>query len=344
METINWGIIGLGDIAQKFSEGFAETDNAKLLAVASTNYEKLSKFKKKFFIDDKYLFNNYDQILNCKDVDIIYIALPNSLHHEWVIKAIKNKKNVLVEKPATLNLLEAQDIQKNLNGTNLFFGEAFMYRYYPQLNLILENIKNNEIGNLISMKSFFGLNLLTKKKLIFFNKKKKINIEDRKFNKKLGGGCILDLGCYTSSLSLLVGSIIKKNNLQNLKLTKIKKEIGETGVDIDAFGELNFFNGFKSEIHASFKNHIGHSSVIIGEKGSIIINNPWFNGQSLIKVKGKSDRILDFDKKKNIYSYQIKKISKNLADGIFYPNFPAMNLNETLLNMKILDQWSNEPK
>ena len=298
MKKINWGIIGLGDIAQKFSEGFIHTKNAKLLAVASKNPVKLEKFKRNFLIDNKFLFNSYDQIINCKDVDIIYIALPNSFHHEWVIKSIKNKKNVLVEKPATLNLLEAHDIQKNLKDTNLFFGEAFMYRYYPQLNLILEAIKNNEIGNLISMKSFFGLNLLTKKSLIFFEKQKKIDIENRKFNKKLGGGCILDLGCYPSSLSLLVGSITKKKNLQNLKLAKIKREIGETGVDIDAFGELNFLDGFKSEIYASFKKHLGYNSIITGEKGSISISNTWFNGESIIKVKGKKNRILDSDKKK----------------------------------------------
>ena len=162
MEKINWGILGLGEIAQKFSDGFQETTNSKLLAVSSKNSEKLKKFEGKFNLEKKYLFNEYEDLINCKDIDVIYIALPNSFHHHWVIKCIQNKKHILVEKPATLNFMEIEDIEKNLINKNLFFGEAFMYRHLPQINLVINMIKNDEIGNLLSMKSFFGINLLSK--------------------------------------------------------------------------------------------------------------------------------------------------------------------------------------
>ena len=143
MEKINWGILGLGEIAQKFSDGFKETSNAKLLAIASRNSEKLKNFKDQFNIEKKYSFNNYEDLIDCKEVDIIYVALPNSFHHYWVIKSIKNKKHVLVEKPATLNFKEIKDIEKNLTHKELFFGEAFMYRHLPQIKLVLDMIKNN---------------------------------------------------------------------------------------------------------------------------------------------------------------------------------------------------------
>ena len=71
MEKINWGIIGLGNIAQKFSEAFKEVENSRLLAVASKDKNKLNLFKKKYNFENKYLFNNYDELINCKDVDII---------------------------------------------------------------------------------------------------------------------------------------------------------------------------------------------------------------------------------------------------------------------------------
>ncbi len=168
MKKINWGIIGLGSIAQKFSEAFAQTSNSTLLAVASNSSQKIESYKKQFFIEDKFTFKNYEDLINCKEVDIVYIALPNSLHFNWIMECIKNNKNTLVEKPATLNYQEASRIKKILNNKSIFFGEAFMYRYHPQINYILELIKNGTIGDLISMESSFGENILTKKKFFFF--------------------------------------------------------------------------------------------------------------------------------------------------------------------------------
>ena len=121
MKQVNWGIIGLGKIALKFAESFQYTKNAKLFAISSRDKNKLQIFKKKFQIDDNYCFLNYGSLLECKDLDIIYIALPHSLHHEWVIKSIEKGKNVLVEKPATVNFLQMENIKNNLKGKYIFF-------------------------------------------------------------------------------------------------------------------------------------------------------------------------------------------------------------------------------
>ena len=156
MKKLNWGIIGLGSIAQKFSEAFAQTSNSTLLAIASNSPLKLESFKKQFFIEDKFTFKNYEDLINCKEVDIVYIALPNSLHFYWIMECIKNGKNTLVEKPATLNYPEAKSIKKILDNKSIFFGEAFMYRYHPQIDYIVKLIKKGTIGSLISMESSFG--------------------------------------------------------------------------------------------------------------------------------------------------------------------------------------------
>ena len=341
MKKLNWGIIGLGAIAQQFSEAFVETSNSKLLAVASHDFEKLDFFKKQFSIEEKFLYKNYEDLINCKDIDIVYIALPNSFHFQWVNESIKNNKNTLVEKPATLNFEEAKNIKKILLDKNIFFGEAFMYRYHPQINYILNLIEDNEIGNLISMESSFGINILSKKKFLFFDKKKKINKSDRKFNKELGGGCILDLGCYPSSFSLLVNSLKNKIDNYDFKLSKIIKKIGETGVDVDSGAEILFKNGFKSKIEASFKKDIGNRSIIRGEYGYIRINNTWNGNDSVILSAKNKNKTKAFLESKNIYSYQIEQISKNILDGRHTVTYPGMSLDETLLNMKIIDEWLN---
>ena len=158
MAQVKWGIIGLGNIALKFSEGFQYTKNAKLFAISSRSKNKLQAFKNKFQIDDNYCFTNYDSLLECKDLDIIYIALPHSLHYEWVMKSIEKEKNILVEKPATVNFLQMENIKNNLKDKNIFFSEAFMYRYLPHISKVVDLLKNNVIGNLVSMDSFFGFN------------------------------------------------------------------------------------------------------------------------------------------------------------------------------------------
>ena len=244
-----------------------------------------------------------------------------------------------MEKPATLTSAEAIDIKKNLDNNNLFFGEAFMYRYLPHINLVINTIKNKEIGNLLSMETSFGMNLLTKKKFFLFNKKKKINYEERKFNKSLGGGCIFDLGCYSSSFSLLIASLIDNHNINNLKLINIQNEIGETSVDIDSNAEILFENGFKSKIKSSFKRNLGNQSTISGDKGNLIINDTW-KGNKIIKKTNNSNEELELDTFKNIYTHQILQISKNIINSEIKPNFPGMSLDETILNSKIIEKWA----
>ena len=174
MKKINWGIIGLGNIAQSFSDAFKEVDNAKLLGISSKNNEKLKNFEDQFNIEKKYVFESYEDLLNCNDIDIVYIALPDNLHYEWILKAIDKNKKILIEKPAVLKFDQAKIIERKILEKKIFFTEGFMYRYSPQIKKIVNIIKSGAIGLPISRETSFGINLLTKKKFIFINKKKKL--------------------------------------------------------------------------------------------------------------------------------------------------------------------------
>ena len=342
MDIVNWGIIGLGNIAQKFAEGFKNIDNAKLLGITSRDDKKLQKFKEDFRIDDKYCFNNYQSMINCSDIDIVYIALPNSLHYEWIVKCIESKKKILVEKPATLNFSQIKDIKNKLLNKDLFFTEGFMYRYHPQLIKVIDIIKKNTIGELVSMESFFGIDILTKKNLFGFKKKKKIGKNKRIYNKKLGGGAILDLGCYPVSISQLIASLIPNIDISNFLLINKKKEIGSTDVDIDAYAELQFDNKFTCVIASSFKENLGKKTRIIGKKGEILIENTWHGDPSIIKVQEKKNYEINIEANDNIFSYEIKNISNSILMGKKETDYPGMSLSETLLNMKILEEWLND--
>ena len=344
MAQVKWGIIGLGNIALKFAEGFQYTKNAKLLAISSRSENKLMTFKNKFQIDDNYCFTNYESLLKCKDVDIIYIALPHSLHHKWVIKSIEEGKNILVEKPATLNFSQMENIINNLKDKNIFFSEAFMYRYHPQISKVIDLLKNNVIGNLVSMESLFGFDALGRKKIfgIKLNKQKKPNRNYRLYNKELGGGAILDVGCYPVSFSILIASLISKFDFNKTKVLNKKKEIGPTGVDMNSFAELNFENNFKSTVGASLTQNLGNKTKIIGTKGELVLEDSWSpTNLSSIQINGENKKTIEIECHNNIYTYEIKALSKCILENKKEPDFPGMTTNETLENMKILDEWLN---
>ena len=342
MKQVRWGIIGLGGIASKFADGFQFTKNARLFAISSKNENKLLEFKNKFQIDKNYCFSNYDSLLECKDLDMVYIALPHSFHHEWVIKSIEKGKNILVEKPATVNFSQMENIKNNLKNKNIFFSEAFMYRYHPQIPKIVDLLKNKIIGNLISMESFFGFNALTKRKIFGIKFKKKLNKYNRLFSKELGGGAILDIGCYPVSFSIFVASLISKIDFNRIEVLNKKKEIGPTGVDMNSFAELNFENNFKSKVFASLIENLGNKTKIIGTKGELIIEDTWSpTNISLINVIGENKETIKIKCHNNVYAYEIDTLSTCILENKKEPNFPGMTINETLENMKILDKWLN---
>ena len=219
-----------------------------------------------------------------------------------------------------------------------------MYRYHPQISKVVDLLKNNVIGNLVSMESLFGFDTLGRKKIfgIKLNKlKKKPNRNNRLYNKGLGGGAILDLGCYPVSFSILIASLISKFDFIKTKVLNKKKEIGPTGVDMNSFAELDFGNNFRSTIGVSFTQDLGKKTKIIGSKGELIIEDTWHGNPSLINISGENKEKIEIKCHNNIYKYEIDILSKCILENKKEPNFPGMTINETLENMRILDKWLN---
>ena len=343
MKKVNWGIIGLGAVAAQFAKGVNFVDNGKLLGIASKNSERLSNFKNNYSVDNNYCFTNYQNLLENKEIDIVYIALPTALHTEWIIKCLNNGKRVLVEKPATMNSLEIINIKENYLNNRNFLTEAFMYLYHPQINKILEMINSKKIGNLISMQSNFGHDILTKRNFLGFKKRKKMNPENRLYNKEMGGGAILDLGCYPVSLSVLIASLISDINYDKVDVYNKKNEIGPTGVDLNSYAELKFENGFISSISASFTKNIGKQTKILGSEGEMIIEDAWTAQPAKIIIKKNNTENINIDiySKKNIYAYEIESLSKCILDKKNKPDFPGLTVDDTIGNMKIIDKWVN---
>ncbi len=335
---VKWGIIGLGNIAFEFAKAFHNADNAELIAVASKSNTKLIKFKNDFKLKNENIYSDYEKILGNKNIDIFYIALPNNFHFEWVQKLIEKKKNILVEKPAFISTKEAENIFNNKNFKNVFFSEGFMYMHHPQILEVIKIIKKGKIGKLIKMKTNFGMNLVYKKNFFGF-KIKKFDKNKRIFNKKLGGGVILDLGCYTTSISLLIASLIENLDITKFNIEDIKTEYLESDIDISSFAKINFENKFYSYISTSFTQNIGVNTSIIGEDGVVTLENSWNSKKNILKLTGKFNEEKIFNFKKNVYTLEIENISKDIIENKTESTFPGPNKKHTLLNNKLINYW-----
>ncbi|MDC0469241.1 Gfo/Idh/MocA family oxidoreductase [Candidatus Pelagibacter sp.] len=338
---VNWGIIGLGNIAFRFARSFYNVNNAKLIAVASNSNEKLLNFKENFKIKKENLHNNYEEILKNELIDVVYIALPNNFHFEWALKALDNKKNILIEKPALVSSKQVEIIFNHKYFDSVFFGEGYMYKYNPQIINVIHLIQEFKLGKPLKMKSNFGMNLVYKKNFFGF-KKKYLDKNNRIFNKKLDGGVILDIGCYTTSMSLLIASLINNIDVANFKIDDIKTKYLETNIDVHSSAKINFDNKFTSDIVASFIKKIGNQTQIFCEDGEILIENSWISEKSRVELKGRINKSYNFNlSKKNVYSLQIEEISKDILDNRTEASFPGTSKKDIFLNTKLVDKWVN---
>ena len=345
-KIINWGIIGLGNAAKNLSSGFCNSKNSKLLAIASKDYSKINYFKEKFFIDDKYCFSDYESIIKCKDIDIIYIALPNSFHKEWIINCAINKKNILVEKPSVLNFLEIKEVIKAVKENKVFLMEGFLYRCHPQTFKLIEILKSNLIGTIFNIYSSFGFDALGYKNYFGIKFRKKPNNKKRLFSKELGGGAILDMGCYPVSMSRMIAYSLFNNKFEEPQFKNINREIGITGVVESAKADLVFKNKDKTiiaNIETSIVKGLRNITEIKGTKGSILVESPWLpDGNSKIYLKTQEgEKILKTTENNiNIFANQISYVSECLLKNLKEALFPATNINDITLNVKCLDTWS----
>jgi predicted dehydrogenase len=190
MSKITWGILSTSNFAQtKVIPAMLKAEHTELVAIASRDLEKAQTAANKFGLPKAY--GSYEELLADPEIDVIYNPMPNHLHVPWSIKALEAGKHVLCEKPIGLSSAEASlllDATKHY--PHLKVMEAFMYRLHPQWQRARKIVQDGGIGELRTIQSFFS----------YFNRDGN-NIRNKA---DIGGGGLMDIGCYNISLSRLI--------------------------------------------------------------------------------------------------------------------------------------------
>ncbi len=179
---LRFGIIGAGNIAHRFAKALQAEEKAELYAISGRSQEKLEAFAQEYPCEKLYV--GYDALLQDEKVDCVYIALPHRMHAEWMEKAIRAKKHVLVEKPAVLNEEEALHIAQAAKENQVVVMEAMKNRFTPAYQKAQELYQEGVLGTLQSVETHHGFQLPPEA----YGKTYHTTGVD--------AGCLYDIGCY----------------------------------------------------------------------------------------------------------------------------------------------------
>jgi predicted dehydrogenase len=190
MSKIRWGVLSTSKFAQnKIIPAVKHCQHAEITAIASRDLNQAREVATRLGIAQTYA--SYDELLAASDVDAIYNPMPNHMHVDWSIKALQAGKHVLCEKPIGLSSAEGQQlVDAAKQFPKLKVMEAFMYRLHPQWQRAKQLVDSGQIGQLRTIQSFFS----------YFNTDAN-NIRNKA---DIGGGAMMDIGCYNVSLSRFI--------------------------------------------------------------------------------------------------------------------------------------------
>ena len=324
--TLNWGIIGTGFIAHIFAGGIAQSNTGKLVAVGSRTQDAADRFGATWNMPHRY--GSYTELLADKDVQAVYVSTPHPLHAEWAIKAAEAGKHILCEKPLTLNYAQAEAVIEAARKNDVFLMEAFMYRCHPQTEKLVELIHSGIIGQVRVIQATFSFN-------------SDDNPGGRLLNNALGGGGILDVGGYCTSIArLIAGAAIGESFANPLRVVGTG-HIGETHVDEYAVASLLFPGDIIAELFCGVRVNGGSNVHIYGTEGSIYVPEPFTPraGETLsMRVKkdsGQDVQDIFVENSTDLYALEADTVTKYIE----HRQAPAMNWEDTLGNMRTLDQW-----
>ncbi|RHE11328.1 gfo/Idh/MocA family oxidoreductase [Blautia obeum] len=189
MRKIKWGVMGTAFICERSTfPGMLQAENCEMYAIAGRNMEKAERFKETYGFQKAY--GSYEKLLADPKVEAVYIPLPNTMHYEWTIRALKSGKHVLCEKPLAPTEAQAEEMFKAAEENHVYLMEAFAYQHSPYIAAVRKEIENGTIGDVRYMESAYITSDYDPKNI--------------RMRRDTLGGCTYDLGVYNTSLILRI--------------------------------------------------------------------------------------------------------------------------------------------
>jgi predicted dehydrogenase len=328
---LNWGIMTTGWIARKFVTDLQQSHTGRLAAVGARKLADAGKFAADF--GGARAHGSYEALLADPEVAAVYIGTPHPWHAEWAIRAAEAGKHILCEKPLTLRRTDTERVIATARKHRVLLMEAFMYRLHPQTRKIIELVRAGAIGELRLIRASFNVVC-------------KFDPAHRMFKKELGGGAILDLGCYPVSFSrYIAGAALGRPFAEPVEFHATGRVHPAVGTDEFATAVAKYPGGIVAELSCGSTFLDDNSAQIHGTKGWIDVPNPFTPGLlgqtekiTVHRNGGGAPETLDITSPAmGLYAYEADAVAAALARG--EQEVPEALWADSIGIAGMLDQW-----
>ena len=328
MTELRWGLLAAGTIAAHFAAGVEESKHGVLTAVAARNADRARDFAARFEIPKAY--GSYEDLLADPDVDAVYVSTPHAMHGEWAIRAAEAGKHVLCEKPLTITAADAEEVIAAAREHDVFLMEAFMYRLHPQTRRLVELIASGAIGEVRAVDTTFSFDS---------NPEETARLADP----ALGGGGILDVGCYCTSLARLVAqAALGVDVVEPVEVSGMAK-LSPSGVDEYATGLLRLPGDILATISCGIRLAREDGIRVFGTQGQLYVPQPaWIHplrgpgtSQIILTPSSGEPEVIEVEATQGVFAREADHVATHVGDR----QAPELTWAETLANMRTLDRW-----
>ena len=321
VEKLKWGILGNANIARVcVIPAIQKSSNSTVYALASRSPEDAGPVAAKNNIARVY--DSYDKLLTDPRIQVIYIALPNHLHHPWTLAALKAGKHVLCEKPLACNADQAREMADTARDSGLMLMEAFMYRFHPRSLRIKKMVADGSIGTPRLVRSAFCYAMDQK----FLD-----SGDNARLKPEMGGGALLDVGCYSVSVARW---------LFGIEPTRVQGQAiyHPGGADVHFTGMLRFSDQSLATLEASFVSALQQTFTVVGSTGAIELPHnafiPWekdavYTVRDKEAEEGSPHVVPGADE----YQLMVECFAEAVSGESALPYLPE----DSVLNMRVLD-------
>lgn len=307
-KKIRWGIIGLGNIANKFAEDLLTVEGAQLYAVASRSQQKADNFAEKYHAIKAY--DNYQALAKDVNIDAVYIATPHALHKENTLLFLTQGIAVLCEKPLAMNAAEVKMMIDTAKDNKVLLMEALWTYFLPHYQFVLSELSKKNYGELLKIEADFGFI-------------QEFDQGSRLFKKSLGGGSLLDIGIYPIFAAL---STLGKADSIDANATFF-----DNSADSSCTMRFNYPNGATALLKSTFLESTPCEAVFYCERGIIKINSGFQSPSTITLITEGNEQTLDFSCKTNGYNYEIIHFNELLRQGKIESNIMTFDFSHDLI-------------
>jgi len=310
MAKFNWGVLGPGNIAVRFTNDLKRLSDATLLAAGSRSLDKAEAFARRQGAVRAY--GSYEELLRDRDVDAIYVATPHNFHRQHATMALEHGKAVLCEKPMEVNAARVREMVAAARSHDQFLMEAMWTRFLPVISGVRQWIKEGRIGEIRLVAANFGFRTAW-------------NPDSRLLNLSLAGGATLDVGVYVVSLAhMLLGAP---------STVQAHAHIGQTGVDELTSMILGYPTGAMAQLSCAVRANISDGARIYGTEGYIDVPEFWHATKARLRGASEGPEVITGEAG---YHFEAAEVADCVRTGL--KESPIMPLDETIAIAETLEE------